>query len=212
MDLYTTHITGRFESLRSTHRTQDVNNADGFTHVDLSFSRCHEVQIIVNIIGGNLLYGKMTPGLEGNFYFVKFDNQQYLVGFKDESRSFIDEALFQAIIPMDEEAPMNEEASKSQEAATQEMVTMLRLLRVRNIVWIIFSVVSAGAVIFRVTFFRLVLLILILGLILSSFYLDQIKQKFDKHNQKTIKILDEINRSHSLLVQEMQRKLKNIME
>lgn len=212
MDLYTTHITGRFESLRSTQRTQDVNNADGFAHVDLSFSRCHEVQVIANIIGGNLLYGKITPGLEGNFYFVEFDNQQYLVGFKDKSRSFIDEALFQAIIPMDED----EEASKLEKAQLQEMVAMLRLLRVGNIVEMIFLVALAvavfGAVIFRVIFFRFMLLILTLGLILGSLYLGQIGQKLHKHNQKTITILDEINRSHSLLVQEMQRKLKNIME
>ena len=212
MDLYTTHITGRFESLRSTQRTQDVNNADGFAHVDLSFSRCHEVQVIANIIGGNLLYGKITPGLEGNFYFVEFDNQQYLVGFKDKSRSFIDEALFQAIIPMDED----EEASKLEKAQLQEMVAMLRLLRVGNIVEMIFLVALAvavfGAVIFRVIFFRFMLLILTLGLILGSLYLGQIGQKLHKHNQKTITILDEINRSHSPLVQEMQRKLKNIMK
>jgi hypothetical protein len=208
MDLYTTHITGKFESLSSTQRTQDVNNTDGFAHVDLSFSRCHEVQVMENIIGGNLLYDKIMPGLEGDFYFVEFDNQQYLVGFKDESRSFIDEALFQAIIPRDKEAS---ELEKTQ----NEIVAMFRLWRVGNIVEMIFlyalAVALFGAVFFRVTFFRLMLLILILGLILVSLYLGQIGRKLDKHNQKNKKILDEINRSHSLLVQEMQRKLNNIM-
>ena len=168
MELYTTHITGKFESLNSTQHTQDVNDADGFAHVDLSFSCCHEVQVMANIIGGNLLYGKITPGLEGDFYFVKFDNQQYLVGFKDKSRSFIDEALFQSIIPIDEEASKLLNA-KLQEIL-QEMDTMFRLLMVGNTVEMIFLIALAVTLLvqlfLRVTFFRLMLFILILGLTL----------------------------------------------
>lgn len=182
MNLYTTHITGKFESLSSTQHTQDVNNVDGFTHVDLSFSRCHEVQVMENIIGGNLLYSEITPGLEGGFYFVEFDNRKYLVGFKDESRSFIDEALFQAIIPIDEGL------SKLENALIDEMSAMLRSLQVVNIVTMIFLyallVALFGAVIFRVTFFRPMLLVLILRLLLCSLYFGQIGQKIDKNHQK----------------------------
>ena len=207
MELNTTHIAEKLESIGSAQRTPDVS--DPFAHVDVSFVHSHEVQVIANIIGGNLLYCELTPGVEGDFYFVEFDNQKYLVGFKDESRSVIDEELFQSIIPMDEEA------QQLQIAQLQKVEPILHLIMLGTIVTMIclaaLLVALFGAVILKSIFFRSMLLILIFVLILIAIGLSQLGRKLDKHQQKAKTILDEINRSHSLLVEEMQRKLKNIM-
>ena len=55
MDLHTTQITGKFEALCANQHTQDCDDPDGFSHVDFLFVHSGEMQVVPNIVGGNLL-------------------------------------------------------------------------------------------------------------------------------------------------------------
>jgi hypothetical protein len=77
MNLRSKHIAGKLEILGSSSNTKRAENSVEYGHILFSSSHNDDRQVMERIVVGNLLDSYIRPGLEGDFYFVEFDDQKY---------------------------------------------------------------------------------------------------------------------------------------
>lgn len=103
MDLQTTHIAGKLDALGSSRRTRCAKESVEYAHMRFSSLHNDNLKIMEEVVVGNLLDPYISPGSEGDFYFVRFSNQIYLVGLKIQSYKMFDQELFLAVLPAKEQ-------------------------------------------------------------------------------------------------------------
>jgi hypothetical protein len=188
MNLLSKHIAGKLEILGSSRNTKRVGNSVEYAHILFSSSRNDDRQMMEEIVVGNLLNSYIRPGLEGDFYFVEFDDQKYLVGLKIRSRQIFDQDLFQEILPIGE---------RESESLAKNNKTISNLLYFSPIIRKIFIIALLAVLLFP----PIVIIIAPLWLSIEICF-DQMTKKMCEKNQK---IADEIQRSTNLSLREMEK-------
>jgi hypothetical protein len=140
------------------------------------------------IVVGNLLDSYIRPGLEGDFYFVEFDDQKYLVGLKIQSRKLFDKDLCQTILPIGEREFQS--LTKNNEMITNLLYCDVAVKRLFIII-LLLSVLLFPPI-----------MIIIFPLWLSvEILLDQMTKKMYRKNRE---IADEMQRSENPFLTEME--------
>ena len=187
MDLQITHIAGELKALRSLNHTRSAKDSLNYMHISFSLPHNGNLKVMEEIIVGNLLNSYIMPGLEGDFYFVEFYDQTYLVGLKTQSCHVIDRETHKAILI---------KRDKKYQLLARNNDTSFTLLR-------FITVVKYGLVVFFL--FPPAIIIVAPMWLLIGICFDKILKRIIKNNQNLLQIFDEIERSQNLFSQEMKR-------
>ena len=187
IDLQTTHIAGKIEALGSSTYTWRVGNSVEYAHIKFSLHNS-DLKMMGKVVVGNLLDSYLEAGLEGNFYFVEFDDQMYLVGLKIQSLQMFDQELFQNVSPV---------RNQKYQLLFKNNDSIFTLLKYLSIAKNIFTISSLGFIIFPP-----IMIVSFSMLVLINICFNEMLERIIKNNQK---IEDEFERSKNLSWQEMKR-------
>jgi hypothetical protein len=188
MDLQATHIAGKLEALGASRHTQQAKNSVEYVHMRFSSLHNSDLKMMEEIVVSNLLDSYIRPGLKGNFYFVEFDDQLYLVGLKMQSCEVFDQELFRAVLPVEEQ---------EHRLLIKNSESIATLLKLNLIIRTVFIISLLGGILFPPA-------VIIIGAIwwLTEIYFYKMAERKIKKNQE---IRDQIEHSENLSLQEMKR-------
>jgi hypothetical protein len=175
MESKITCIVGVLEAVGA---SSSFENKTEYTYMRFSLLLDNDVKMIERVFVGNLIKSYLNLELKGNFYFVNFYDQLYLVGLRIDSRRIFDREYFSSIASEVNHRLREREYHKERAALNSIRLTAI-ILGLPFVIAIIFP--------------PLLVIIFLLGWLIKSI-LDKWEKKLNRRIQKDVNgIEQEIN-------------------